>query len=836
VRVNLLDVGPEEYGDALLCQFGDVSVLVDGGHPGDVATQGTHPAIPDQIGQLLGQKKPPYQVSLLIVTHGHLDHIGCLPALVAAGTVRADWALAIDPGLAWGRVGADAAWDAGLDARTRTLLAALREEPRSSNTDDRSLAQFLQDAVTLEQTYGQMLTTLESRGTHLVRFGADDPSALLRQFRTLGMTILGPSPEHLKACAALIGGGANQVAQAAGDALGGDNTLDPVDAYRAVVSSIDAADASRLGAAVNLQSIVTTFKAGTRSVFMGGDMQFADPQVNDPVINASVAALRQAIKDAGPFSVAKLSHHGSDNAFDEEIFGDFGATKYFGICAGAGSKRHPNPATLGILQAHTKSITWTRTDHNGLSSFDFAGTKPKVTIATGKLNDPVPNSADVPAPAPTKGGPRPGATAQGGTARTRTLVTPQASDVEVTTRIPVGSIRVSVTVDVEPRLAGAPAAAQLPRRRATDTGLDFKLAGGRTLPQLLFVTCGAALERNIGRVEAASVLDALKLAGVTLVEDLAEGADASAALARVRAELGRRSGIKGVVIVGGHDVVPSVRVDCLPANLRALVGGNGDADQFIVWSDDAYGDIDADNAPELAVSRIPDGKSPDLVRAALQASGKQRGARTAGIRNVARPFAEPIFQSFAAGAAPMLVSSPTVFNDSPAYSLDADRVYLMLHGDYSDSKRFWGEQTPNDYEAVNVSNVPKSAGGVIFTGCCWGGLTVDPPAGRYLSGQATEPKTPDGSIALSFLRSGAVAFIGCTGSHYSPTIAPYGYYGGPLHTAFWKALSGGQAPAEALFSAKVEYVRGMPYGQRSAQSQAIGYKIFRQYTCLGLGW
>ncbi|MDI3288205.1 hypothetical protein [Polyangium sp. 15x6] len=33
--ITLLDVGAEQYGDAVLCRFGGISVLIDGAHPGD---------------------------------------------------------------------------------------------------------------------------------------------------------------------------------------------------------------------------------------------------------------------------------------------------------------------------------------------------------------------------------------------------------------------------------------------------------------------------------------------------------------------------------------------------------------------------------------------------------------------------------------------------------------------------------------------------------------------------------------------------------------------------------------------------------------------------------
>jgi hypothetical protein len=272
----------------------------------------------------------------------------------------------------------------------------------------------------------------------------------------------------------------------------------------------------------------------------------------------------------------------------------------------------------------------------------------------------------------------------------------------------------------------------------------------------------------------------------------------------------------------------------LPADLRSKVSAGGDADNFIVWSDDIYGDLDGDLLPELPVSRIPDGNRAALVFAAIQASGASVGNPRAGIRNIVRPFAAAIYRTLT-GSNQMLVSGPTTFDDPP-YSLRGDMTYIMLHGDYTDSSRFWGEETKLNREAVNTSNLPQKSARVVFTGCCWGALTVNTPAGRVVKGRSFGQKSPGDSLAMSFLLRGAIAFVGCTGSHYSPLQFPYKFFGGPMHEAFWQGYQAGLSPAQALFAAKLQYLKGMPHGQTAANSQAIEYKILRQYTCLGLGW
>ena len=70
----------------------------------------------------------------------------------------------------------------------------------------------------------------------------------------------------------------------------------------------------------------------------------------------------------------------------------------------------------------------------------------------------------------------------------------------------------------------------------------------------------------------------------------------------------------GVVLVGGPDIVPMLRLDTLSPDLRPTFGGRvlDREDDFFVWSDDLYGDLDGDGFPEVAVSRVPDGRTPRL--------------------------------------------------------------------------------------------------------------------------------------------------------------------------------------------------------------------------------
>ncbi len=91
-------MGSEKYGDCIVVQAGDARVLIDGGRPGDWRSRRRTRSIPDQLGEIL-KERPPFRFDLLIVTHAHRDHIGCLPVLVEQGTIEARLTIAADPDL-----------------------------------------------------------------------------------------------------------------------------------------------------------------------------------------------------------------------------------------------------------------------------------------------------------------------------------------------------------------------------------------------------------------------------------------------------------------------------------------------------------------------------------------------------------------------------------------------------------------------------------------------------------------------------------------------------------------------------------------------------------------
>jgi beta-lactamase superfamily II metal-dependent hydrolase len=874
-KVHLLDVGRQEYGDAILCQFGKRTVLIDGAHPGDHDGSPGHPSIPNQIKTLLGQDQP-YPIDLLIISHAHQDHIGCLPKIIEEGKLKVAWCLTIDPNLGWGRAGGNDFDSAEIDQSVLKLMAALREEVHSERgTLDGELDEFLTDAINLETRYIQMLDTLEEQGTKVVKFGNPqaDLKGLIKEFADINFKVLGPEDIHLLECAEEIGKRTRDTMNIVSDFFGRDSVAGEIEIYRRLAhhfsssrleTSADSLDAkSRPGPMINLQSIITQFEFQGHKFLFAGDFQFADPQTTNPIILDEVENIKSKIKSESPYSFVKISHHGSDNAFSEELLNDLGDTKFFGLCAGETSEKHPHHEVLELLDKHREEINWARTDRNGLVTLSYKKNKPQpeVEIAKGNLNDAKPNQIDLAATiSETESFSSPvSETTTSEQPRTESILqkksqslTPESISVqsadndfiEITAKIPntSGEIQFSGNFSIKIVPAAASVTAEKSSERKSLEHADyydpnFLIGGGRdVMKDLLFITSAEKLEQNIGQSETRKVLASFEKQEIPIFSNLSPDLrTATEAESQIRRILAENKNAKGVVILGGYDVVPSQIVDTLPTDLRNSLPQNDDPDRFIVWSDEIYGDFDGDGLPEVPVSRIPDGRSAQLIFKALQSESFQTGNNRFGIRNIKRPFATDIFNMLP-GQERLLVSKDTVFDQQPPISLEADQIYFMLHGNYQDTRRFWGEGTHLNREAFHISNLPERFKGIVFTGCCWGALTVDTPAGRLHPQISFSPSTVESSIALSFLARGANAFVGCTGAHYSPVEPPFDYFGGPLHAAFWYFYNSGYWAAESLFKAKIEYINQMPHGRNTVIQQAIEYKILRQFTCLGLGW
>lgn len=832
MEIYILDVGTKKYGDCIVIVQDSKVIMIDAAHPGD------QELLLKQLKKIL-KKDAPFDIDLFVITHCHLDHIGCAPTLIKNGSIVPAMALVADEKLGFGRTddGEGPTDDPGLTTTQKAMMMALQEEDHSALPDN-ELAQFIQDAITLEERYITMLETMDNNGCEIVRYGAHTPQQIKKietAFKKFGLKILGPSEEHLATCAQAIAGVSDAVSEDEFNSLSDDlSKEDLVDRYRRIMREVktDAGledSESQASAAKNDQSIVLKVAANGWSALLAGDMQYASAGV-DGMDELMEIALQEAA-DAGPYDFVKITHHTASNGLNQEVFDAFKPCRNFVHTGGIDDATHPNKKAIAVLKSNASSIKFLRTDRNGMITVKKDG-QVVMTKTKGRFNDFTLNTAsDAELPA----------NVEKEIPEVQSEIVRQDSNgyVEVIAKIPVGTPKVTITVEIDTEKKKSEPVIEGPNDNKPRK--DFALGGGREFPELLFVTCTERLKRNIGEQETKTAFSLIRKCETATLLEIDSFDDAGEASKPVLARL-RNGNFEGVVIVGGYDVVPARALDVLDKTLRENIirmKGKKDLDNFIVWSDDIYADLDGDLFPELPVSRIPDGRVGKLLIAALLAPSFNPGKRF-GVRNIERPYAEEVYQLVTGSVNEMFVSEK--FGPSQIQKDDAaGAVYFMLHGFERDATLYSGESlddsTDNQlYDAISIENVPADASGtVVFAGCCWGALTVFPKA-SLIDKHVLSPKLPEDSIALTYLLNGAQAFVGCTGTHYSPGQPPYDYYGKPMHDSFWRQIEAGMSPAQALWEAKKIYSQDLPHNQMDLFSRGIEHKTLRQFTCLGLGW
>jgi beta-lactamase superfamily II metal-dependent hydrolase len=401
LKLHLLDVGSGQYGDALLCEFGNKTILIDGAHPENINETSGHPSIGTQLAAILNQTPNKLHVDLLVVTHAHSDHIGCLPALIGQG-LSAEWALVADEKLGWGHTISQKQSVVIAENSVELLVAALREEPLRPDATQAQVLDLLNVVANLESNYVQMLNTLQDKiGDHLVRYvGLDDPrlNKLTAAFQDTGMQIFGPAGGQLQACAEHLKTRTDQYIDEwkqrfnyTRRPLNLDNVIE---SYLQVIQSESAtveSSKNSLNAFVNLQSVVIQMNFADWKMLFTGDMQLADPGVTDQSIVNSVAAIREQISVAGPYDFIKLAHHGSKNGTNEDILAHGKASRaVIGICSGStNDANHPDPLVLGLLQQD--KLQWVRTDRNGQATITVTNGNVALEVVKPPVNDPQPN-------------------------------------------------------------------------------------------------------------------------------------------------------------------------------------------------------------------------------------------------------------------------------------------------------------------------------------------------------------------------------------------------------------------------------------------------------------
>ncbi len=369
----------------------------------------------------------------------------------------------------------------------------------------------------------------------------------------------------------------------------------------------------------------------------------------------------------------------------------------------------------------------------------------------------------------------------------------------------------------------------------------FQLAGGRSLPPLLFVTCPSALPA-FAPAETVASLQALIPEPHRVVE-LPDAGDPPTLAQQLR-EQASGFEVEGVVLIGGWDKLPAQLVRAVDHDLLARVGVNGEADHFLTWNDDLYGDLDGDGLPELPVSRIPSGVNLRRALAATRPADAPERRRWRAVRVKEFGYADRVYDGLdQTRTLPILNYESDIDTILRREGLGADYAYFACHSFPDKTERF-SESGPGN--VVNVKRVPDADESVVLAACCYSALLGrKSPLGASSSGTVRPVMLPkQRSIALSYIDKGARAFIGFTALIWTPDEDPFDYLAAPLQRGFWDKVTTHQiAPARALFEAKAEFILNTPYPNPDVphklsqdESTAKHLKDYWSATCLGLGW
>ena len=777
--VTVLDPGEHPGGSCIVASVAGRTVLVDGGHPDHL--RGRTPTLLEQLQKLQGNSRP--EVDLLIVTHAHMDRIGTLPELVDRGQLVVDAAIVPDPGLAWGRTSEETP-PSSSPTHIDRILAALREE--AVPEDPVAAAAQLADAVDLERRFRRLIGAFDRLEIPHARLGIDRPNAAGNVVETAGLRILGPLTD-VQVLAADLQARTRLAARSLLNRYSSAPAAARLDALRRDLDATAASDA------INQQCAVLVLGDAERSVLLSGDHQAPGPDDN-PVVATSHDAMIAAAGAARPVL---------------EI-------------VGRASPLLPGSVTFG--SARSFDVAGVGVDSLGSYSVRLDGPR------TPRRRPSLSAAIERPAPAASPDG-----------VHDRVV---DGHSVEMTVRVPTGltaTVTVTVTASgdaaVVERVASddAAVAPQRPTDVRQPTAGDLRIAELRKpAANLLWVTQPRLLASKIGDDEAAGVLASLKMIDQDVLLDLPMATtDPRATAERVAGQIRAHD---GVVLLGDHDVVPSARIRCADDTR-----GIRDHDDWLVWSDDLYGDTTGDTTPDVPVTRVPDGGDVHFLLKVLHPASSPRPGSLAGIHNRIRTYVRRVARSFDS-ASEVRESSPHRQADHDPALLSGAVTYLVLHGSDRKSTLLEGEDEQDGYvAALVIDDVDSADTEVVLSGCCWGGLVLD---GRATSPGRIRPRRASDSIPLRFLAAGARAFIGPTGSHYSPgkTNPDAELVGSAFHPMVLDRLAAGEGPATALHAAKLEFLRTIPerIGRRSETNtknvELAEMKTWRQYTCLGLGW
>src|SRR3546814_7549711 len=109
------------------------------------------------------------------------DHIGCIPELVAGGTIRAKWALLADARMGF-RVPLEEEFPCRPTTPLARVTAALQEETLLDSATTEEVRALIDTTATLQERYATLLQSLEDCDTVVLHHGRDSHYRLCEAF------------------------------------------------------------------------------------------------------------------------------------------------------------------------------------------------------------------------------------------------------------------------------------------------------------------------------------------------------------------------------------------------------------------------------------------------------------------------------------------------------------------------------------------------------------------------------------------------------------------------------------------------------------------------------
>lgn len=339
------------------------------------------------------------------------------------------------------------------------------------------------------------------------------------------------------------------------------------------------------------------------------------------------------------------------------------------------------------------------------------------------------------------------------------------------------------------------------------------------------IATGQKMEARVIYVDEATLLRTYGLAPADFQDPYSISA-LLAALDKALASQGKR--MHFVLIIGGDGIIPFFR----------LPNPTEDPDREVI-SDAPFAGGENWLLPQRAVGRIPDGDSdvPDLLLTLLEGailaqqkggtenSGflqKLRGKKSLGLSAQIWQKAAALVYSPIGSRRGLEVSPPATdvaflekYQEVPALA------YFNLHG-VENSPYWYGHQAGESEEQFPIALTPQNlawapvSSSVVYSEACYGA--------QFWGRKAEE------SLALSFLKSGARAFVGSTAMSYGSLEPPLSG-ADLLGMNLWRGLLRGYPVGEALRRAKLGLVEEM--GTRQGFLDGEDQKTILSFILLG---